>query len=686
MKAPNLPPNEAERLAALASYDVLDTEADASFDGLTRLAAAILEVPIALVSLVDVDRQWFKSRYGLAATQTPREVSFCGHVVGDGAPLIVGDALGDSRFSDNPLVTGEPRVRFYAGVPLRNREGHVLGTLCVIDHVARAPTRRQLELLTLLSNQVVDQLEARRGKQELLRERAAALESARRLSVLFEAMAEGVVVQDQDGSITTANRASEQILGLSRDEASGRTSLDARWSCIHPDGTAFPGETHPAMVTLKTGKPCLGVVMGMHRPNHELRWISINSLPLRHADGEPPYAVITTFHDITPIKAAQDAAERLSRQERLVTTGTLAAGVGHEINNPLAFVLANLEFSLEELRAIAGGSPSGRLRELITALCEARDGAERIRKIVRGLRALAREETEPIPTDVASVVESSMNMAAHEIKHKATLVCALAQTPPVMADESRLSQILVNLLTNAAQSFPTGELSRNEIRVTSAMEGEDRVCISVSDNGPGIPAELQRRIFDPFFTTKPVGQGTGLGLSICQSIATTLGGELRLESTVGRGSSFQVILPVAKEPLGEEVAQGPRASPGPRGRILVIDDEPAILSSIRRILEKEHEVVALGDSREALRRLESGERFDVVFCDLMMPNLSGDELYQRVRMRDAQLADRFVFLTGGANNPKAQMFLSDVPNERLEKPFNTQNLRGIAGRFFGSSR
>ena len=684
MKAAEIPSNEVERLAELRKYEVLDTAGDAAFDVLTQLAARILGVPIALVSLIDAERQWFKSHYGLDATQTPRDISFCGHVVARDAPLVVNDALADARFVDNPLVTGDPRVRFYAGMPLRSPAGFVLGTLCAIDHAPRELTPEQVASLALLATAVVAQLEAHRERRQLAFERHVAEDAASRLQVLFEAMAEGVVVQDQAGVILEANPASERILGLTRDQLAGRTSLDPRWHAIREDGGPFPGDQHPAMVTLRTGQPSRNVVMGVHKHDGDLTWISINALPLR-AESEPrPRAVITTFHDITQIKLAQLAADRLARKERLVTTGTLAAGVGHEINNPLSFILANLEFALEELRAIAGGSPSGRMRELIEVLGETREGAERIRKIVRGLRALAREESEPTATDIEGAVDISINMAGHELRHKATVSKELGATPPALADESRLSQVLVNLLVNAAQAFPTGDVERNRIRVSSAVEADGRIAISVSDNGPGIPEALRRRVFDPFFTTKDPGEGTGLGLSICQSIVTALGGELLLQSEAGVGTTFRVLLPVA--PLRESSMPAPASIvPLRQGRVLVIDDEPAILSTVRRVLEKDYEVVALSDARAALRRLEAGETFDVVFCDVMMPHLTGEAIYARVRVNNPALADRFVFITGGGDETETENFLTDVPNERIEKPFSVQNLRGIVRRYVGKA-
>ena len=561
-------------------------------------------------------------------------------------------------------------------MPLRTPDGFVLGTLCAIDVVPRQPTPTQLELLRLLAGQVVDQLEACRLRYSLAREAAAVRDHARRLEVLFDAMAEGVVVQDGNGAITSANRAAEQILGLTVLQMQGRTSVHPDWRCIHEDGSHFPGETHPAMETLRTGLPSTNVMMGVHKPGGAFTWISINALPLFEPGAPRPHAVIATFHDITLLKEAQRRSEQLSRQERLVTTGTLVAGVGHEINNPLTFIITNLEYVLEEIRQGSG------VRELTDAITEALGGAERIRTIVRGLRALATEGEAPVPTDVGTTLDISLNMAAHEIRHKATVTRSFIGAPLVMADESRLAQVLLNLLVNAAQAFPTSDTAKNQI-VVSCAEENGVVVIGVRDNGPGIPAALQRRIFDPFFTTKPVGDGTGLGLSISQSIVLALGGELTVESTEGSGTLFRVTLPAA----------APAAAPAPppvpwRGRVLIIDDEAMVLKTMQRLLGRDHDVVVCADGREAATLLTQDQAFDVILCDLMMPNLSGAALYDQVRARAPALAERFVFMTGGATEATAKAFLANTSNTQMEKPFNIAELRATVKRFVdaGSAR
>ena len=448
MKKPNIPANEAERLLALRSYSILDTEPEQAFDDLAQLAAHILDMPMALVSIVDAKRQWFKSRYGLSAPETPRDISFCGHVVAAERPLVVNDARDDNRFADNPLVTGDPRVRFYAGMPLTMPDGHVLGSLCVIDQEPRRPSPQQLRMLELLAQQVVDQLEARRGRLELAAEREQARQSAERLTTIFATMAEGITVQDANGIITDSNPAAELMLGLTAAQLRGRSAQDPSWRAVRENGHPLPHDEFPSAIARRTRQAVHGVVVGVYKPDGVLTWVRANSVP--RFVGDDLVEVVNTFHDITAMRAAN---HRVAQQERLATIGTLSAGLGHEINNPLAYILGNLDFALDELRVIAGPSPSARLAELSQVVGEAREGAERIRKLVKGLRALAREDVILYGVPVAGVIETSLSMAAHEIRSKATVVERHGDVPPVLADESRLTQVLVNLLMNAAQAF-----------------------------------------------------------------------------------------------------------------------------------------------------------------------------------------------------------------------------------------
>jgi CheY-like chemotaxis protein/anti-sigma regulatory factor (Ser/Thr protein kinase) len=269
-------------------------------------------------------------------------------------------------------------------------------------------------------------------------------------------------------------------------------------------------------------------------------------------------------------------------------------------------------------------------------------------------------------------------MASTEIRHRARLVRDYTEPLGVSANEGRLGQVFLNLLVNAAQAIPEGDVERNEIRVVTRSHAEG-VAIEVRDTGSGMSPEHLEKLFEPFFTTKPVGVGTGLGLSICQDIVSGFGGRMEVESEVGRGTLFRVILPAATSAVLPVEPARPTLAPAVsrRGRILVVDDEPMIGMAIRRTLQREHEVVVLTSAREAHARLTGGERFDVILCDVMMPEMSGMDLHQELESHAPELAERFVFLTGGAFTTNARAFLSRVSNHRLEKPFSSQELRGL---------
>ena len=403
--------------------------------------------------------------------------------------------------------------------------------------------------------------------------------------------------------------------------------------------------------------------------------------------------MVGTMLDITARKKLE---VQLLRADRLAAVGTLAAGVAHEINNPLAYIAGNVGYVREQLARMrepfaaaveAGGPAAARRRavdEVCDALSEAYEGAGRIRQIVRDLKLFARgDDGGSGPSDVHRVLESSINMANNEIRHRALLVRDYRPVPPVEGSDSRLGQVFLNLLINAAHAIKEGSVSTNEIRVGTDVDGEGRVVVTVQDSGAGMPAEVMSRIFDPFFTTKPVGIGTGLGLSICHGIITDLGGEISVDSAPARGTVFTVVLPVHHPRLDPEpraAAPSSRPTSAPF-RILVIDDEPSLGRALTRMLAHEHEVVVVQSGREGLARLlEEDEWFDPVLCDLMMPDMSGIELYEELLETRPHIAERIIFMTGGAFTPRAREFLERVPNIRLEKPFDLETLREAVRR------
>ena len=381
---------------------------------------------------------------------------------------------------------------------------------------------------------------------------------------------------------------------------------------------------------------------------------------------------------------------RLAETDRLTSLGTLAAGVAHEINNPLAYVMANMTFVANAFpqllaraaRPEANGSHSTNHAgdeddQLGIAIAEAREGCERIRSIVRDLQLFSRpEHSERAQVDVRAALDSSINIVLNEVRTRARLVKDYREVPLVIGNRARLGQVFLNLVLNAAQAIPEGKQAENEVRVTTYTDEEGDAIIEVRDSGEGIRPEVRARIFDPFFTTKPIGVGTGLGLSISHGIIAAMGGDLSVETQVGKGSVFRVALPASRQARRVTTPPPPRPVVR-RGRVLVVDDEEMICLTLSRVLSHTHDVHTNTHPREALARIVGGERFDVILCDLMMPELSGMELYEAVREVDPEQAERIVFLTGGAFTARAQAFTAQVQNTFVEKPFDVDKLMAI---------
>jgi CheY-like chemotaxis protein len=269
-------------------------------------------------------------------------------------------------------------------------------------------------------------------------------------------------------------------------------------------------------------------------------------------------------------------------------------------------------------------------------------------------------------------------MAWNEIRHRAKLVKDFKDVPFAEGNESRLGQVFLNLIVNATQAIAEGHAEENEIRVTLSQDGTGRIGVAVTDTGSGMPAEVQKRLFTPFFTTKPPGVGTGLGLSICHKIVASMGGRIEVDSEVGRGTTFWVWLRAATEGTVDRIpSTPPRPKAVRRGRILAVDDEPMILTALRKILSAEHEVFIAHNGAEALAELRRGERYDVILCDLMMPELTGMDLHEELVRTAPDQARAMVFMTGGAFTARARQFMEEVPNVRVEKPFDADALLAV---------
>jgi PAS domain S-box-containing protein len=411
------------------------------------------------------------------------------------------------------------------------------------------------------------------------------------------------------------------------------------------------------------------------------RMYSISAGPLRRE--QEIVGVTMVSRDITKQKELE---ARLAVADRMAAIGTLAAGVAHEINNPLTYVLA----SLEQMKAALPAGPEG--TELRSHLGAATEGAQRVRNIVSDLSSFSHAGDGPLMSlDVRPMLESALRMAHTLIHTRARVVRALGNVPAVRASDSRLGQVFLNLIVNAAHAISEGDVEGNEIRVTTRTDEHGRAVVEVADTGTGIAEDLQRRIFDPFVTTKPRGAGMGLGLYICRNIVGSLGGELEVESALGKGSTFRVVLPgagPAPRSLPSDGAMVGLANGGTdaakRLRILVVDDEPKIGNVLRALLA-DHDVTVVHGGHAALEAL-CERRFDLALCDLSMPDLGGAEVHDRLRSLRPGAEECLVFMTGGAFTEEDRRFLERVASRVLTKPFTAEELRSIVARHSAYTR
>jgi CheY-like chemotaxis protein/anti-sigma regulatory factor (Ser/Thr protein kinase) len=274
------------------------------------------------------------------------------------------------------------------------------------------------------------------------------------------------------------------------------------------------------------------------------------------------------------------------------------------------------------------------------------------------------------------VMDVSIRMAHSAVRHRARLERDYRQVPAVEGHESRLGQIFLNLIVNAAQAMPERPVDENEIDIRVTADG-DQVVVEVRDNGAGMTDDVRKRIFDPFYTTKPIGEGTGLGLSICHNIVASMNGTIEVESTLGLGTTFRVRLPAAKAPARAESIEPPPPASERREAVLVIDDEPMIGVMLRRLLAPHCDVLPVTSPREALRRIGAQERFDAILCDLMMPRMNGIEFYAELCALSPEMARRTGFLTGGAVTTQARSFVREHADVTLEKPVELGKLRAL---------
>ena len=541
MESARKPKNERQRIEALESLNILDTLPEREFDQITFLASQICNTPIALISLVDENRQWFKSKVGLDATETHRDLAFCAHALLEEDVFVIPDSSKDKRFSDNPLATGAPHVQFYAGAPLKSPDGFTIGTLCVIDSKPRLLEPDKITVLKILSEQITKLIELRtqvvilKKSEEKLQFKNKALET----------IIEGVVLQDSTGSIIDFNPAATAVLGLTENQLLGKTSMDPDWHAIKEDGTDFPGKEHPAMICLQTGKPQKNVIMGIRNSKIEVRWIKINSMPLFQFSNKSPSHSVTSFADITELRKHENEQQRLHSQlaesAKLSALGEMAAGIAHEINNPLAIIRGKSSLLIRKLSEYKIDTASS-LKDL--QIIE--NTVDRIAKIIRALNLYSRNSQKDeyeianltdIIADAIELCRERFTIAKIEIR----LNCA--PDLKVCCLPSQISQVFINLLNNSFDAVSS--LENKWIEITGHKK-DGIIVLNFTDSGLGINTSVVSKIMDPFFSTKDTGKGKGLGLSISKASIESFGGTLSYNKNFVN-TTFTITLPAVNQ-------------------------------------------------------------------------------------------------------------------------------------------
>lgn len=436
----------------------------------------------------------------------------------------------------------------------------------------------------------------------------------------------------------------------------------------------LPAEAAPEREGCESLKVAAYVHIPLTLDNHLLGWLGFDTVGNSRRWSPAELKLLEVAKNIITSAIQRKRREELifrqrELSQRVTSIGVLAAGLAHEINNPLAVLIGNLSYIDELLapNAIADRQLSSALSQ---AFQDAREGAQQVRQIVADLRALSHgENTEVTEVDLKSLLDATLRMASNQLRHRAKIIRSYNDAPPVKANASQLGQVILNLVVNAAQAIPEGRANENEIELTAVEDTDDMVKIEIRDSGRGIPRDALARVFDPFYSTREVGGGMGMGLAVCHKIVTSYGGTINVGSVVGIGTKVTVRLPrsgVAK----------PKPEPK-RIRILLVDDEPIIRAMITRFL-REYDIVEAANGREALDHIEkSSTPFDLILCDVTMPDLGGDRVYQTIQASHPGLEERIVFITGGALSKEIDQFLKNVPNTLIQKPFEPRQLRDL---------
>ncbi len=689
----SLPADEIARLAALRRYDILDTPDEAEFDDFTRLAAQICGTPVAQITLVDTDRQWFKSNFGVDVIQIPRDDGFCAHTILGAGLFEVPNMLDDERFRENPFVCGAPDVRFYAGVPLVSSDGFNIGALCVLDTSPRTLTREQRDALAALGRQVMRLMESRiaGAKERALTTSLRASEVRNReLNKNLEAL-----VAERTAALDASEERFRQFAQQSREAFwfVGVNPLDVlyvspamstisgfadRWfygdpstwiEIIHPDDQDYAGTLWRA--ALGGAVAPFEFECRIVRPGGAIRWVSVSGTPIRNSTGD----IVRLGGMMRDITRARELETQLMQSQRIESVGQLAAGIAHDFNNLITVINGFAELAASGLSH----------EDAVTAdLQEIGRAGARAATLTRQLLAFSRKQIlQPTVFSPDIVISDMVGMlrrligANIELKLESDVNLAC-----VRADCGQTEQVVLNLVVNARDAMPQGgtiTIATHNVDVTEASHplcAPGRyVTLQVTDTGTGMDEQTRARIFEPFFTTKESGKGTGLGLATVFGIVTQSGATVQVDSEPDRGTAFTVYFPRVDEPAQERRTAGTDLTAGGTETILLVEDEESLRRMSARVLHAAgYTVLEASDGGAALSILNAyAGPLALMLTDVLMPGVTLRELTTRLHAIHPET--RVLFMSGYTDDTLGRQGVLEDATHFIGKPYTTHDLR-----------
>jgi len=666
--------NEATRLAALHSYEVLDTEPEPGFDDLVQLAAQICSTPMALINLIDTDRQWFKAKIGWDISQIPRDIGFCRVCLEqpDGL-LIIPDTLANSQFATDPVVTSYPHVRFYAGVSLIAPGGQAIGTLCAFDCFPKQMSTEQIKGLQALGRQVVRQLELRRNLtqlshisrsyQQAQQERLQAEQKNREQAALLDVTTDAIIVRDLENKIIFWNRSAEVLYGWKVEEALGKNANQLLYA-------------EPVLIdlqqiqidVLKSGS-WQGELRKVDKSGKEIivesRWALVRDAK------DQPKSILTVDTDITQKKLLET---QFLRAQRMESIGTLASGIAHDLNNVLAPIL----MSVQLLKLKIADERSQQMLTIVEK--NAVRGAELVKQVLSFARGISGDRTvlqvKHLLLEMQQIVQQTFPKSIQVYTHIAPNLA------PISADATQLHQVLMNLCVNARDAMPEGGIlsisaqnvviDENYAQMNLEAKVGDYIEIVIADTGIGIKSEIQDKIFEPFFTTKDIGKGTGLGLSTVIGIIKSHGGFISVASWVGN-TQFKVYLPAVTTAAIPHMVD--LNLPMGNGEvILVVDDEAAIRDVTKSSLENyNYQVISASDGIEAIAfYAQHKSKISIAIVDMIMPHMDGATTIRTLAKMNPQL--KIIAVSGIDTDNQSSAAMTRQIKAFLAKPYTAQEL------------